>query len=123
MLLAIVDTSSILFGFSNRRDVFAAVSERFPGAGMLISAGVLAELAGISENRGKRGTSARTALEAIKHKKILVDKDTGNVDAWIRSKSLESKHSVVITNDTELLRVLRSSGVMCLKLTRQGLLR
>ncbi len=123
MLTVIIDTSAILFGFSNRRDVFEIARMRFGAAALLISRGVLSELSGISLNKGAKGKSARMALEAIKYKKIRVDNIGSNVDAWIHSKALESKHTVVITNDTELYNILRSAGVSCLKLTRQGLLR
>jgi rRNA-processing protein FCF1 len=122
-LYIIIDTSSILFGFSNRRDVFDIARRRFPGTEVLISAGILGELSKLAVNRGAKGAGAKTAIEALKYKKVDVDNSTGSVDSWIYAKSQEYPHSVVITNDTELYKKLKTSNIKCLKLTKAGLLR
>ena len=123
MVFLIIDTSSIVFGFSNRKDVFEIARIRFPGYGMLISAGVLNELSKLAGNRGQKGAGAKTAIEALKYKKVDVDNNTGSVDSWIYAKSREYPHTVVITNDTELYKKLKSANINCLKLTKAGLLR
>lgn len=120
MRFAILDTSSILFGFSNMKDTFEIVKERFPGRGILVSKGVLRELAGISLNRGRRGTSARAALEAIRYKKIEVDNDNKDVDPWVVAAARRYPHSVVITNDTELYKKLKNINIESFKLTKDG---
>lgn len=123
MVFLIIDTSSIVFGFSNKRDVFEIAHGRFPGYDILISAGVLGELSKLARNRGTKGAGARTAIEALKYKKVNVDNSTGSVDSWIYAKSREYPHTVVVTNDTELYKKLKSANINCLKLTKAGLLR
>lgn len=125
MAETIVDTSSILFGIGNRKDVFAAVSIAFPSSRISISKGVMAELKGISHNMGKRGKEAKTSLELLKrkYKNIKVYDNSTNVDQWILGKALADADCVVVTNDTALSKQIKSKGIRCLKLTRSGLLR
>ncbi len=123
MAFLIIDTSSIIFGFSNKKDVFEIASRRFPGHGMLISAGILRELSKLAANRGAKGAGAKTALAALSYKKVNVDNTTRSVDSWVYAKSREYPHSVVVTNDTELYKKLKSANIKCLKLTKAGLLR
>ncbi len=122
-MYAIIDTSSILFGFANKKDVFDVVKRSFPSMKQMVSIGILNELSGISQNRGKRGTSALLAIESIKYKNVIVDNSSRSVDSWIYAKSQQYPHSVVITNDTELYTKLKHSGIKVLKLTKEGLLR
>ncbi len=119
----IIDTSSILFGIANRKDVFDIARARLPGYQMIVSRGVIREIRGISQNRGRRGASAGAALEAIKYKKVHVDNNSTDVDDWILSKAIGYPGSVVITNDTALAKRLRSNSVETRKLTRDGSLR
>ncbi len=118
----IVDTSSMMFGFSHNRNVFEAVQRRFPTRKPLVSRGILAELRAISENRGKRGASARLALLEIKAKKIDVDNITEYADKWILDAS-PRRGKVVITNDTALARRLLSRGVVVFKMSVSGEIR
>jgi rRNA-processing protein FCF1 len=122
---AVIDTSSIIFGLGNGRDIFDSVKNRFPGFRILISEGVLRELDGIAHGTGKRGECAKTAIELIKrkYKNIKVDDNTGNVDEWILAKSLACAECVFVTNDTALYRKVNAHGAMCFKLARNGLLR
>src|SRR5215472_16891055 len=122
-MLMIIDTSSILFGFANKKDVFAIAKSELPSYTQLISVGIMNELFGISKNSGKRGASAKAAIEALKYKKVAVDNNTRSVDSWILSKSQENSHTVVITNDTELYKKLKGNNTKVLKLTRDGSLR
>ncbi len=119
----IIDTSSILFGFSNNKDAFDIARRHFPDHALLISKGVINELSKISRNTGKKGASAKIAIEALRYKKVDVDNSTRGVDSWIYAKSQQYPHSVVITNDTELYKKLKSSNIKSLKLTKSGLLR
>lgn len=123
MAFVIIDTSSILFGIACKKDAFEAAKQRFPKSNAMISIGVIRELRGISENRGARGASARAALETIRHKNVDVDNNSDNVDDWILGKSLEYPDSVVITNDTALIKRLKAEGVLALKLTKAGVLK
>jgi rRNA-processing protein FCF1 len=118
-----IDTSSILFGFSNKRDVFESVRGMFPSATTVISKGVIRELRGLSGNKGRKGSNARAALIAVKAKKVKVDNNTGNVDRWILSAAASTPDSVVITNDTDLGRALKRKGTVVFKISRDGSLR
>ncbi len=118
----IVDTSSMMFGFSHNRNVFEAAHRKFPTRKPLVSKGILAELRAISENRGKRGATARLALLEIKAKKIDVDNITEYADKWILDASLR-RGKVVITNDTALARRLLSRGVGVFKMSVSGEIR
>ena len=73
MQYVIVDTSSMLFGFDNKKDVFEAAGERFHGCGILISESIMTELRGLSRNKGRHGVAAKLALLSIRSKKIKVD--------------------------------------------------
>jgi rRNA-processing protein FCF1 len=119
----IVDTSSIIFGFSYKNDVFGILAREFPGSKILISAGIINELSGISQNLGKRGASAKLAIKSLRFKKIDVDNSTRSVDSWIYEKSQKYPRITVITNDTELYKKLKTSDIKVLKLTKSGLLR
>ncbi len=123
MEYVIVDTSSIVFGFEFKKDVFEAATGRFHTHKQLISAGVLAELSTLAENRGKKGLAARLALAAIKYKKVLVDNSTQHVDSWVFGKSLEHPGTVVITNDTALFKRLKAKGVLAYKFTKAGVIK
>lgn len=123
MAYAIIDTSSILFGFSYRKDAFAIAERAFSGLEPLVSRGTLRELEKASSNRGAKGAAARVALSILKLKKIRVDTNTGNVDSWIIRKAASMPGTVVVTNDTELLMKLKSLGVRTAKLSKSGKLR
>lgn len=123
MASVIVDTSSIVFGFSYGKDIFEAAKRTFPGRKLLISKGIIRELLKISKNQGKRGASAKTALASIRYKNLDVDTSNTSVDSWILGKSLEHPDTVVITNDTELHKRLKAEGVLALKFTKAGVLK
>ncbi len=124
VLEVIIDTSSILFGISNKKDAIDAAHAMFPSYPIIISEGVLRELGGISHNEGKRGKSAKTALELIrrKYKNIKVYDNNTNVDEWILGKA-QSSDCIVITNDSALCKKLKARGTRCLKLAVSGMLR
>ena len=117
----IVDTSSILFGFEYKKDVFQIIDDKFYGSVIAISKGVISELAGISHKNGKSGAIARFALLVLKSKKLKVYNINTNVDNWILRSSRKS--DIVVTNDTELSMHLRVKGIHVLKLTKNGTLR
>ncbi|MCL5430530.1 MAG: hypothetical protein M1504_03580 [Candidatus Marsarchaeota archaeon] len=123
MPYVIIDTSSILFGFKYRKDVFDIARYKLTGSKLMISRGVLRELNRLSQNKGKKGATARAALLTIKYKKIEIDNNNAVVDKWILSVARKLAGPVVITNDTELSMRLKALDVKCLKLTRDGLLK
>ena len=120
MRYVIIDTSSMLFGFSHNRNVFETAKERFPGYGMLVSRGITGELAGIASNKSAKGLKARVALLEIKAKKISVDNISINADKWILDTAARNKGFIVITNDTALARKLAMIRVKVFKISRSG---
>ena len=124
-LEVIIDTSSILFSFEYRKDVFGIVEAEFPHATMSISRGVLRELAAAALNKGRKGAAARTALLAVKSKKLKVYNNNGHVDAWIVGMARASGGKVaIVTNDTLLVKRLHSfQGLRISKLSNDGRLR
>ena len=116
----IVDTSSILFGFANRRSVFESLSKLETKYKPMVSKGIINELGIISRSKGARGTYARAALSEIRSMGIRVAESAAYPDRWILSRAAIG--SVVVTNDTELARSL-PKGVIVLKLSRNGRLR
>jgi len=118
----IIDTSSILFGFSYNRNVFETAKEKFPRTKILISRGIIKELTKLSSNKGKKGLRARVALLEIKAKKINVDNISIYPDKWILDTVIRNKNHVVITNDTALARKLALAKVKAFKISKSGML-
>lgn len=123
MKYVIIDTSSILYGFSYNRNIFERARDKFPNYKLLVSRGIINELNKIASNRGSRGLKARVALMEIKAKKINVDNISVYPDKWILDTSLKNRESVVITNDTLLARRLRVGKVRTYKLSKSGILK
>lgn len=123
MRYIIIDTSSILFGFSYNRNVFETVRERFPEYKPLVSKGIARELSRISSNKGERGVKARVALLELKAKKIDVDNISIYPDKWILDKALKNRDCIVVTNDSALARKLALSKVRIYKMSKSGKLR
>jgi rRNA-processing protein FCF1 len=117
-----LDTSSMLFGFSNSSNVFDIAIGEFPGYRPLVSIGIIHELEGLSQNKGKKGACARIALAEIRAKKIDID-NINKADGWIVEKARRNRGSVVITNDTPLAKKLLRFGTTVLKMSRSGMLR
>ena len=61
----LVDTSSILFGFANKRNVFESLGDSMPGYMPVISKGVVRELEKFSNSRTNRRPGAAAALAYI----------------------------------------------------------
>ena len=123
MSYTIIDTSSMLFAFSYKKNLFDIAKYAFPGNKQLVSKGIINELTRISHNKGSKGTYAKIALLELKSKKVSVDNITGNADAWILNKARASKDIVVITNDSALARSLLSEGAKVFKIAKSGILR
>jgi rRNA-processing protein FCF1 len=113
----IVDTSSILFAFSNRVDIFRRVKLQL-GLAPVVSEGVIRELKAKAQGGGRSRAYARLALDLIKNYGINVDKDSGYVDRWIIASS--KRYGSVCTNDTKLRRALRNSGSAVYTISRSG---
>ncbi|MGC8537596.1 MAG: DUF188 domain-containing protein [Candidatus Micrarchaeia archaeon] len=119
MLKVIVDTSSILYGFEYRKDVFDAIENRLGRYEAVISRGVLRELDKMGTNKGRKGAAARAALNALKAKNIKVDSTITYVDRWI-SKNAQADGAAVVTNDSGLAARLLAEGVRVFKMSKSG---
>jgi rRNA-processing protein FCF1 len=111
----------MLFAMGGRKSALDSVALKHPGKRILISEGVVRELTGIGSGNGKRAATARACLGILKLKNVEVDKNKGNVDRWILSRSVEKDVYCVITNDTELFNKLRSKHIAVFKLSRNGI--
>ena len=117
----ILDTSSIVYAFSNKIDIFEAIEDRLEAL-PVISSGVVSELKMLASTKRKEGRAARIALEILKKHKVEVVKDDRKVDAWVLSAG--SKVDVyVCTNDILLKRALRSRGKQPLSVSEDGSIR
>lgn len=117
----IVDTSSILFGFANRKSVFEAVSAELGGKCM-VSKGIISELNLISKRKGIRGAEAKAALGELSLKRIKIEADSKYPDSWIREMASDPDISAIVTNDTRLASAI-SKKVVTFKFSREGRLK
>ena len=117
----IIDTSSIIFGFSRGFDVFNAAEESLPGYTMVVSNGVLRELDSIGRSKRKSAKYAIVGRREAK-KRCSVDEDNDEVDSWILFKAGKSG-CTVCTNDMELKRKLKENGAQVVSMGANGELR
>jgi rRNA-processing protein FCF1 len=117
----IVDTSSILFGFANRKSVFEAVRAEL-GSSCLVSKGIISELDRISKRKGIRGGEARAALWELSLKKVKIEANSKYPDLWIRQRAAQPGISAVVTNDTKLASAIKDD-IVVFKFSRDGRLR
>lgn len=117
----ILDTSSIVFAFSNRLDIFALVGERLD-CKAVVSTGIISELKKLSLRRNKEGQSAKLALQIIKKHSVEVLKNDQKVDEFLVTAGTEMGMTVC-TNDLGLKRRLRSKSIRALSLSGSGVLR
>lgn len=122
MKLAILDTSSILFGLSNNIDPFERLRESFPDYKIVVSQGIVRELAEMSGSRKRQKVQAKIGLALIKKNLITVLKGDEYVDSWILG-NVGRWECIVCTNDVRLKAKLKSRGVKVLSLSRGGMLR
>jgi rRNA-processing protein FCF1 len=119
----VIDTSSIIFGASSRKDAFSIARSTFQGTEAVISTGILHELEGMANNKGKKGADARTSLEMIKNGRVRIIRNDSYPDTWIRNIAARYKNAIVITNDTALFNQIRKTGGKAFKLSRSGILK
>ena len=117
----ILDTSSIVFAFSRKVDVFRCAEDQLQ-ARIAVSAGVMRELRGLAAGRTKEGRSAKVALEVMKKYRIEMDPDDRVADRWILDAGME-EGVYVCTNDIRLKRELRERGKRVLSVSENGVLR
>ena len=122
MPFIIVDTSSIIFGLSNKKDVFEAVRNHQRAYSPIISEGIIRELKLIRERHEKYSKFAGAALLLISMAHVEITKDSSSVDEWIKKEAV-GKGYAVCTNDTALKRSLKTAKIRVFSMTRSGTLR
>ncbi len=106
----IIDTSSILFAMSQKKEIFEMVRESYPEYEPVISRGVVKELQKLAATRKKNAKDAAAALAALGNRHITTLPNSSYVDEWIISESSKNG-SAVCSNDAELRRRLRLLGI------------
>ena len=122
MKVIILDTSSIIFGLSNRIDTFQRLKESFPTYRITIPYGVVRELKRIANGKKKEKLQARIGLGLIKEHAISVVSGREYVDTWIIKHS-GSSDTIICTNDVELKQKLKGMGSKTISISRSGMLR
>ncbi|MGI0141606.1 MAG: PIN domain-containing protein [Candidatus Micrarchaeales archaeon] len=122
MKSVIIDTSSILFGLANKVDPFQSIKESFPSYKIVVSSGIIKELAVISGSRKKEKVQAKIGLALMKKHEVEVVKGDEYVDRWIIKHS-GGFDTVVCTNDVVLKQKLKAIGARVVSVAQSGMLR
>jgi rRNA-processing protein FCF1 len=118
----VIDTSSIIFGFSKKIDVFEKIREEFPGHEILMPSGVIGELEKIGKEKMKESVNARYALGVIGKLGLKVVPSYAYVDRWLLEKA-EGIGCIVCTNDGELRKKLSAKGLKVVSVSVGGAIR
>ncbi len=118
----ILDTSSIVFAVSNKKDILASANDAFIGYSILISRGVLRELKDLANGKSKYAGSANAALKMLEKASLELSPEIGHVDDWIVKESAK-RRCAVCTNDAGLKKRLRETGAEVVSVTRAGTFR
>lgn len=122
MKCIIVDTSSVIFGLSNKVNVFESIKEHMPEYRIIISKGITKELKKIAQGGTKNRKFGKIALILLKQYNLEAVSDYSYPDNFILREAVFRK-CAVCTNDVVLKRKLRSEGIKTLSIGRNGLLR
>ncbi|MGC8628916.1 MAG: hypothetical protein ACP5T4_01765 [Candidatus Micrarchaeia archaeon] len=117
-----IDTSSILFSFGNKKDLFDNLLENFPGSRLIISQGVMGELEKLAATRKRISSYAKIAIKEISNNKsIIVEKNKQVPDLWLLGKAKKSTY--ICTNDIALKQKLKRKGARVVSVSKDGKLR
>ncbi len=117
----VIDTSSIIFGFSHMVNIFDSIQNTMPDCTMVASIGILRELSGIGHSTKRSSPYANVGLVQVL-KRCRVIKDNSSVDSWITKYSIKHNCSVC-TNDIELKQKLKDKGISTYSISKNGTLR
>jgi rRNA-processing protein FCF1 len=119
--LIIVDTSSIIYSFTLKKDIFSNLEAIgfFP----IITSSVIEELKKISKKESRFGVAAKYALWVIKkkkmEKKIKIIRTKRSTDLAIEEIS-KKKRIRVCTNDKEMKKRIKKLGLEILTVKSNG---
>ena len=117
----LIDTSSILFSFSNNKDIFEILSENKEYT-LVISKGIIRELTKFSKSKKHIRKNAVMALYSIKKNRPIIEDSNIYVDDWILKKAVKN-NIMVCTNDINLKKKLRKYHIKVLSVNNTGILR
>jgi rRNA-processing protein FCF1 len=117
----LVDTSSIVFSFQNKKDIFIDIEERLE-AKVVISLGIRRELQRLSARRNNEGRAAKLAIQVMRLHEVEVLQNAQPVDDFLVAAGADGKIEVC-TNDIELKRRLLGIGLKPYSVSRKGILR
>jgi len=117
----LVDTSSIIYSFCLKKDIFANIENL--GFTPVVVSSVIEELKEISKRNSKYAVAARYALRVIeerkKGKRIRIIKTKGNADEAIE-RIAKKKKIRVCTNDKEMKKRIKKLGLEILTVKSNG---
>lgn len=118
----VVDTSSIIFGLSNKIDVFERIPEEL-NCKVVVSEGIVNELKKIGTGSGKFSKFGKVAIDLLKtNNKVKLVNDEEYVDNWIIDMAMKNGYKVC-TNDIKLKKELKEMGIRAFSLSRNGAVR
>jgi rRNA-processing protein FCF1 len=112
----ILDTNFLMIPYAEKIDIFQEIDRLVREGYMLFTfSGVIGELEGINEGKDSKGrdkVAARIALQMIEKRGIRTIESHGKVDdALMEFARMNKEDTIVCTNDKELRRKLRMSGI------------
>ena len=117
----LVDTSSIIYSFCLKKDIFANIENL--GFTPVVVSSVIEELKEISKRNSKYAVAARYALRVIeerkKGKRIKIIRTKGNADEAIE-RIAKKKKIRVCTNDKEMKKRIKKLGLEILTVKSNG---
>ena len=100
-------------------DPFTEAEMRFPGCEIVVSNGIVRELRGLANGKGRHARYAKAAEGMLGMHRITVIGDSSGVDDWIIEYASENG-ALVCTNDSRLKGRLKARGAVVLGITRSG---
>jgi rRNA-processing protein FCF1 len=117
----LVDTSSIIYSFCLKKDIFANIEDL--GFTPVVVSSVIEELKKISKRNSKYAIAARYALRVIeereKKKRIKIITTKGNADEAIERIAKKQKMRVC-TNDKKMKKRIKKVGLEILTVKANG---
>ena len=117
----LLDTSSIIFSFYLKKDIFSNIEDL--GFTPVVVSSVVEELKKIAKRNSKYAVAARYALKVIeerkKEKRIKIIKTKGNADEAIQ-RIAKKKKIRVCTNDKQMKKRIKKLGLEILTVKSNG---
>ncbi len=117
----ILDTSSIVFAFSRKKDIFALAEEKLDSR-PVVSRGIVAELLKLGLRKTKEGAAARLAVRVMERHHVEMLENSQKVDDFLLRAGREGLMAVC-TNDTALKQRLKKLKIKAFSVSDSGVLR